>query len=259
MSATISSRDTNRRADGAISALQRPTLGTRRSWTRLMQYDMRLAQTLVESLWSDPDQFVGDGRVLVCKPGVRTAVQFSYEQQAFVLKCYQARSWRHAAKDAFLTSRARDCWLVTHRLIEAGVATPRPVAYLEDRFGPLRGRSFLIYEFVPGVTLRDRLTEGPLSRAVVDGLARQFDALWQTLRAVRVSHCDMNAGNFIVDADDRLWMIDLDKMSRHRRNRALDRARASSLARFLKGMRLMAEARPELAPWKQHLEQLPEA
>ncbi len=224
-----------------------------------MQYDARLPQPLVESLWSDPDRFIDDGRVLVCKPGVRTSVRFSYEQEAFVLKRYQARTWRHAAKDAFLPSRARACWLVTHLLIEAGVATPRPVVYLEDRFGPLRGRSFLMYEFVAGVTLRERLTAGPLSRAMVDGLARQFDALWQTLRTVRVSHCDMNAGNFVVDSDDRLWMIDLDKMGRHRRDRALDRARTFSLAQFLKGMRLMAEVRPELAPWKQRLEELPEA
>ena len=116
-----------------------------------------------------------------------------------------------------------------------------------------------MYEFVPGVTLRDRVTEGPLSRAVVDGLARQFEAIWQTLRTARVSHCDMNIGNFVVDPDDRLWMIDLDKMGQHRRDRALDRARASSLARFLKGMRLMTDARPELATWQQRIEELPEA
>ncbi|HYW78920.1 MAG TPA: hypothetical protein VE890_05050, partial [Thermoguttaceae bacterium] len=141
MSATTSARNTKRRSVDPSTATQQPKIGIRRSWTRLVQYDARLPQTLIDSLWNNPDRFIDDGQVLVCKPGVRTSVRFSCEQHTFVLKRYQARSWRHAAKDAVLRSWARAGWLVTHRLVGAGVATPRPMAYVENRFGPFRGRS----------------------------------------------------------------------------------------------------------------------
>ena len=55
--------------------------------------------------------------------------------QSLVLKHYVEPSRRHALKQMVLPSRAWKTWDFSHRLADSGVATPRPVACIENRWG----------------------------------------------------------------------------------------------------------------------------
>jgi 3-deoxy-D-manno-octulosonic acid kinase len=67
-------------------------------------------------------------------------------------------------------------------------------------------RADLITERIPNAeTLADRLnTARPIDWAAVGGLIARFHrkGLW---------HADLNAHNVLIDAHDRLWLIDLDR------------------------------------------------
>ena len=232
---------------------------TRRTWTCLLHYDGELPAPLVEGLWNDPDGVVRDGELLISNARIRTTVRVLFDGREYVLKRYHPRSWWHASKDALRRSRVRMCWDDTCRLVEAGVPTPPAVAYREDRFGPVRRRSFLLYEYVAGATLGQRLRDGPAAAAGVDDLARQFGELWQSLGRLRVSHCDMNLANFVVDPAGRLWIIDLDKMGHHRSDRSLHVARCENLARFVRDLRRVEENQAAIAGWIEALQRLPES
>jgi tRNA A-37 threonylcarbamoyl transferase component Bud32 len=187
----------------------------RRSLTCVALYNAGLAHELKEMLWKQPELLVAAGQPLRCK-GVRRTVLLSWGSQRFVLKHYVEPTRRHALKQMVHPSRARSTWTVTHRLAEAGVATPRPVACIENRWGALRRDSFLMYPYVEGRTLRSYFAgEVDESQSSMETLWRQLGDLWRRLAELRVSLADTNVGNFIVSPAGRLWVIDLDKARFH--------------------------------------------
>jgi hypothetical protein len=187
----------------------------RRSPWRLTTCDAALPADLSEALWRDPIALVSRGERLRWK--VRRTVLLHWNSQKYVFKHYVEPSRRHAAKQLFVRSRAHITWSFAQRLADAGVATPRPLAYVENRWGPLRRDSFLLYPYIEGRTLRSYFeNEAKRSRKLHDKLWRQIEQLWQQLALLRVSLGDVNTGNFIVCPAGRLWLIDLDKSRFHR-------------------------------------------
>jgi hypothetical protein len=149
--------------------------------------------------------------------GARQTVRLEWNSQPFVLKHYREPTRRHAFKQLFLPSRARKTWNFTHRLVHAGVATPCPVACVENRWGPLRRDSFLMYPYIEGRTLQTCMAEDAKhSPTLRDQLWRQIHELWRRLVELRVSLHDTNLGNFIVSPAGEVWLIDLDKSRFHR-------------------------------------------
>lgn len=188
----------------------------RRSMTRLALYGSGLPKQLVEALWNEPEALLAAGDVLRSK-GARTTVRLSWQGQKYVLKHYVEPTWRHALKQLLLPSRARATWRAMHALVEAGIATPRPVACIENLWGELRRDSYLMYPYLEGRTLGSYFAgewTGP--RPAVEGLWRQLGELWQRLAQLRVSLPDTNLRNFIVSPAGQLWVIDLDKARFHR-------------------------------------------
>src|SRR5689334_14010074 len=121
----------------------------RRSFGCVALYDSSLPKDLVSTLWSDPESLIAQGKSLQTK-GARRTVRVEWDSQRYVLKHYREPTRRHALKQLITTSRASKTWQFTHRLVNAGVATPRPVACIEKRWGLLRLDSFLMYPYIEG-------------------------------------------------------------------------------------------------------------
>ena len=192
------------------------TIIRRRSFTRVAHFDAALPDDLAKLLWEHPQALVDRGEPLRSK-GARRTVRVEWNSQPYVLKHYVEPSWRHAFKRGLQSSRAWSTWKATHRLADAGIATPRPVACIGNQFGALGRDSFLMYPYVQGHTLRSyfsREVEQPI--LAVDRLWQQLQELWQRLVELQFSLADTNLGNFIVCPAGRLWVIDLDKARFHR-------------------------------------------
>jgi hypothetical protein len=184
---------------------------TRRSFFRVAYCDPTLPGKLQESLWRNPHSLVTAGEQLRFR-GARRTVRFEWQSQPYVLKHYAEPTRRHAAKQLVQSSRAWRTWAFTHRLADSGIATPRPVACIENRVGPLRRDSYLMYPYVEGRTLRSYFAvEAKQSPALHEQLWQQVNDVWQRLVELRASLEDTNLNNFIVCPAGRLWLIDLDK------------------------------------------------
>ncbi len=187
----------------------------RRSLTRVAYFDPDLPGDLVELLWSRPQALVADADSLQAT-SERATVRVQWSSGDYVLKHYKP-TWWHAAKQLVLPSRAWQTWTATHRFVDEGIPTPRPVACIENRWGPLRRHSYLMYPYVPGRTLRSYLAaEAKHSPLIAETLWLQLGDLWQRLAKLQASLADANALNFIISPDLRLWVIDLDRTRFHR-------------------------------------------
>jgi hypothetical protein len=188
----------------------------RRSFRRVAHINDALPDSLVAALWTNPKSLVERGDTLQAK-GARKTVRLDWESHSYVLKHYVEPTRRHALKQLVLPSRAWKTWEFTHRLANAGVATPRPAACVENRIGLLRRDSFLLYPYIEGRTLRSCIAEdAKRSPTIRDRLWQQIHELWQQLLELRVSLGDTNLGNFIVSPAGQIWLIDLDKSRFHR-------------------------------------------
>lgn len=195
---------------------KRQEISVRRSLRQVAFVDTLLPAELRERLWSEPAKLLAEGSPLRAV-GVRQTVELVHDGERFVLKHYVEPSARHALKQLVQPARARRTWRVAHRLADAGIATPRPAACVELRWGPFRRDSYLMYPYVPGQRLASILSGCAASTPeLIHHLWDQLADLWQNLRSLRASLGDANPGNFIVAPNGRLWVIDLDKARLHR-------------------------------------------
>ena len=149
-----------------------------------------------------------------------------------VLKRYNLKSGLHALSRALRPSRAWHAWCAGHRLRLLGIPTPTPLAIIEERSGPLRGRAWLITEWCEGTRLIEHFGHDG-ARAPNEAEARALTALFTSLRRARITHGDLKAHNLFWQ-DGRLALIDLDAMVHHNRATADARAWHKDRARFLR-------------------------
>lgn len=173
---------------------------------------------------ADPDRWLASGFPL--KQGnTATLALIEHEGRKLVIKRYNIKGLAHALSRCWRPSRAWHAWLEGHRLRFLGIATPRPLALIERRFGPLRGRAWLIVEHCAGSSLAEHPPTATHLKPVVDLFAR--------LSAACVSHGDMKATNLLWDGE-RICLIDLDATRQHRSMASYRRAWRKDRVRFLR-------------------------
>jgi tRNA A-37 threonylcarbamoyl transferase component Bud32 len=175
-----------------------------------------------------PDRWLEGGTPL--KQG-RTATLALVEHggRQLVIKRYNIKGTGHALSRSWRSSRAWHSWVEAHRLDFLGIATPRPLALIERRLGPLRGGAWLITDYCPGADLSARLSESPIGDEAWQAIGRLF----QQLFAARISHGDLKATNLLWH-DGRPVLIDLDAMRQHTKVARFQRAWRKDRARFLR-------------------------
>ena len=200
----------------------------RKALNQLTIIDRQDEKALNEIL-GKPDQLIRCEQII--KDG-RTCTVAGFDLQpgrSVVVKRYKLKSGLHALSRAWRPSRAWHSWRAGHMLRHLGIATPRPMALIEERFGPLRRRAFLINEFCPGINLLQHLLpDQPPGDAEAQSLLSLFDALHR----MKISHGDLKATNLLWD-EGHITVIDLDGMRQHASEQGFARAWRRDRARLL--------------------------
>ncbi len=175
---------------------------------------------------TDPDRWLEAGIPL--KQGrTATLALIEHDGRKFVIKRYNIKSVSHALSRCWRPSRAWHSWIEGHRLGCLGIATPAPLALVEQRLGPLRGRAWLITEYCPGEPLADYLES--CSEPELGAIGRLF----AQLAAARISHGDLKASNLLWHKDG-ISLVDLDAMRQHENRASYTRAWHKDRERFLR-------------------------
>lgn len=117
---------------------------------------------------------------------------------------------------------------LTAALHECGLPVPTPVAAAVTRHG-LTYEAALITERIAGArALADRLETRRASEALLEAVGRTI----RRFHDAGLDHVDLNARNLLVDAQERIWLIDLDRC-RLRRDGAWKAANLTRLERSL--------------------------
>ena len=193
----------------------------------------RDSQAALQPLLNNLDLLTEQG--LVYKTGgAATVAQVQLQGRPLVVKRYNIKSIAHWFKRFWRPSRAWHSWVEGNRLQLLGIATPQPLAVIEQRWCWLRGRAYLITEYCSGQDIIARFKpyqDGTPPEAELLALDRLFAALLRE----RISHGDFKGHNLFWDESLGRWsLIDLDAMQQHRSVRSFARAYARDRARFLR-------------------------
>jgi tRNA A-37 threonylcarbamoyl transferase component Bud32 len=158
-----------------------------------------------------------------------------------VVKRYNIKDAGHGISRAFRQSRAWLSWANAYRLEFLGISSVKPVALVEERFGPLRRRAYFITEYIDGPDATVLLEkENPVAE-----MASIVEIL-EGLAAAGISHGDLKASNFLLGSDGPV-IIDLDSMKEHTNPVDRDRAEKKDIARFMKNWESIPEVEQRFA------------
>jgi tRNA A-37 threonylcarbamoyl transferase component Bud32 len=179
-----------------------------------MIYDRQMEGTALMDLLENLDRHIQDSPLL--KDGnTCTVARVDLDGKSLVVKRYNIKSTWHGIKRALRATRAWRTWRNAHRLMLLGISTPRPIALLEKRRGPLRSTAYYVSEFVTGPDVYHLMHSERRQEVDQTALADFFVRLIEQLAEDRISHGDLKATNFIV-GPKALYVVDLDAMREYR-------------------------------------------
>ncbi len=139
----------------------------------------------------------------------RRLVTATLNNRQIVVKRYHSKSVFYALKRLFTVSRAKKTWRNAHRIMNAGIPSPLPIACIEKRFGLLRRRSYFVMALLDGDTLINYLNQNP-GHSLTD-IKAQLDSMLEKLYRARLRHPDIHLDNLLM-VGDTVTLIDLDEV-----------------------------------------------
>jgi len=159
-----------------------------------------------------------------------TIAKAEIAHRAVVIKRYNIKGLSHKVSRAFRKSRAATSWANAFRLQMANIATPKPLALFEERFGVLRARAYFVSEFVDAPDIAQffaQTTDIETKQQVALEVAKLFYQLY----LLKISHGDCKATNIKIK-DGKPLLLDLDAMQANAWN--FESKHVKDLQRFMR-------------------------
>lgn len=202
----------------------------------------------IQELLEQPETFFqNDGSVYLKQGNTCTVKSVEVSGKRFVMKRYNPKGAMYELAHKGRISRARKSWINAHLLRFIGIPTPEPIALIE--YQPALGErcSYFVSEKIEGQSswdfFCDNSSPGDCKRRVADELVDTLKQLYEH----RISHGDMKGSNFLIERN-KVWVLDLDALVRHKRNRAFAASWKRDKKRFFKNW----DEKSCYAPWKRY-------
>jgi tRNA A-37 threonylcarbamoyl transferase component Bud32 len=131
-----------------------------------------------------------------------------------VVKRYNHKGLIHSLRHTLKTSRARRGWLDAHHLGMRQIATPKPLAYIEQCKGSLVWTSYLVTQYTEGPSLYHFLRDTKITAEQRATAIRQVKRLLDQLAKYRITHGDLKHTNILM-TENGPTLTDLDSVQFH--------------------------------------------
>ena len=133
--------------------------------------------------------------------------------QQVVIKRYNIKNIWHGLKLGVSQSRAAKSWANAHRLSILNIATAKPLALIEARFGWIKRRAYFLSANIDAPDIAEFFA-GNIDLETKQKVAYETALLFYKLNLLQISHGDCKASN-IKMVEGKPVLIDLDSMQSH--------------------------------------------
>jgi len=191
------------------------------------------------------DALMDGGQVL--KDGNTCYVsRLSFSGKDIVVKRYNNKGLIHSLRHTIKRSRARRAWLHGHRLGMLNIATPEPLAYIEQRRGLLIEKSYLVTQYINGQSLYEFLRDDNVAQEQRSVVIQLIKNLLDKLAKYHITHGDLKHPNILITETGPV-LTDLDGMTVHCWELLYRNRRAKDIERFIRGTDISIEKNPTVA------------
>ncbi|MDP2248463.1 MAG: lipopolysaccharide kinase InaA family protein, partial [Nitrosomonadales bacterium] len=217
-----------------------------RSWGHFLAISQNsYSKELEQILLNAPDALIDGPGCQRLKSGKTCTVSMTeINDRKMVVKRYNIKSFWHGLGRLWRPSRAAASWANAHRLLMYGIATAAPVALLETRFGPLRGKAFFLAEYVQAPNIADLMQDVLLDQDQKRSAVQALAALMYKLSLLQIVHGDLKASNIHIDGSQPV-LIDLDSLYQCGCKARFEAGHVRDLKRLLRNW----QDQPEVRQW----------
>lgn len=214
-------------------------------WNKLTVCQSQRYTKKMQGVLQDPDTSINKSCTILKNDPTSTVVVVQVDNQSLVIKRANTKGLLHFMRRLVCTSRAQKNWYYAARLARANIRTFEPIAYIEERLGPLKRRSYFICSLIEGI---DALHFFSAARyqAKWEIVAEKIVLLIKKLAEEHLSHRDLNLSNIIL-VDDQPFLIDLDSMREYRFSLRAKRATVHEVNRFMENWQDYPDISPQVA------------
>lgn len=159
-----------------------------------------------------------------------TIAQAQMANRQVVVKRYNIKNRLHGLNRALRKSRAAVSWANAYRLNMANIATPKPLALVEERCGWLRRRAYFVSEFVDAPDVAEFFAQTQ-NMQIRQAVALEIAQLFYRLYCLKIVHGDCKATNIKIKEGKPL-LLDLDAMQANAWN--FEQKHVKDLKRFMR-------------------------
>ena len=185
---------------------------------------------LGESTLSELDAYLANPAQNIKNGNTCTIAKAEIANRAVVVKRYNIKSLWHGLSRALRKSRAAISWANAFRLNMANIATPKPLALVEDRVGFIRKRAYFVSEYVDAPDIAQFFAQTADTKTKQQ-VALEVARLFYRLYLLKINHGDCKATNIKIK-DGKPLLLDLDAMQANAWN--FEKKHIKDLKRFMR-------------------------
>lgn len=194
------------------------------------------ADSLINPQTVNLDTYLADSKANLKNGNTCTVGLGNLANQRVVIKRYNIKNLWHGITRALRPSRAAVSWANAHRLLISNIATPKPLALIEMRWGLIRRHAYFLSAYVDAPDVAQFfMREADVERQML--VAQNLATVFLKLYLHKYTHGDCKASNIKV-IDLKPVLIDLDSMRSYGRscmsNWLFEQNHVKDLKRFMK-------------------------
>lgn len=184
----------------------------------------------IEQALKTPDQLIEAGQLL--KDGrTATVARIEIQGKPYVLKRYNIKKPLNVLIRSLMWSRAAISWRNGLILEMLGIPTAKSYALIEERWGPMRRRSYLLSEYIDAPRAWDIFENEKYDEGAKKDWAKKIGDLFLLLKHSQISHGDLKAQNILCPPTGPLF-IDLDGMKTNQNLKRFENQFNKDIKRF---------------------------
>lgn len=198
-----------------------------------MMYDSTFHDEKMLSFFKDLDSYIDKADFFFKNsPGDTTTVAVvNFNEQHFVIKRYNSRSFWHRLKLQFRKSHGFRSFKFASLLPQFDIQTVKPIAVIQKKIGFIKTKSYFISRYEKGISGCKFFSDTSITKSEWPETIDAILNITKKLKANGIYHGDYHFGNFVI-VENKPMLLDFDRIKIVKNKKRFEKLHLKDLKNF---------------------------